>query len=215
LIIFIYLLSFVIYRELKERPMKFTIPNQLTILRVMLSPVFVYFFSFGSFEQRLTGAVIFVLAALTDWYDGLIARKYGVITRFGQFADPLADKILVLSAFFLFAWLKFISLWMVLIISFRDIFMTLIRIYAIKKNMPVVTHSLGKWKTFLQMTFVVFVIIYYTVLSYFYPVLPSHYLKVYYIEIFLFIITLITVYTLIVYIKENFQLIVKFFQEWY
>ena len=195
--------------------MKYSIPNQLTVLRVILTPVFIYFFSFNSFEQRLAGTLIFGVAAITDWYDGMIARKFGVITRFGQFADPLADKILVLGAFFLFTYLKMISLWMVIIIAIRDIFMTTIRIYSVKRGMPVVTHSVGKWKTFLQMTFVIVIIIFYTVLSYFYNPIPAKYYKMFSIEISLFIITLITVYSLIVYVKENSQLIMKFFQEFY
>ena len=195
--------------------MKYTIPNQLTMLRIILTPVFIYFFSFPSFEQRVIGAIVFIIAAITDGYDGHIARKLGVITRFGQFADPLADKILVLGAFFLLSHLNMISLWMVIIIAGRDIFLTVLRIYAIRKNMPIVTHSVGKWKTAIQMTYIIVVILFYTLLSYFYNPIPPEFFKTIYFEISLFILTLITVYSLIVYVKENIQLIVKFFQEFY
>ena len=67
--------------------MKLTVPNQLTILRIILTPLFVYFFVRDGFDSKLIGTAIFTLAAATDWYDGYIARKLNVITRWGQFMD--------------------------------------------------------------------------------------------------------------------------------
>lgn len=187
--------------------MQWTIPNQLTVLRILLTPLFVFFYSQEDFTLRLVGAACFFLAALSDWYDGYIARRFGVITRFGQFMDPLADKILVLTAFFLLVWMKILPGWMVLIIAIRDIFITLVRIFAIETGSPIVTHLVAKWKTFLQMSFLFYLILLYT----FIPFNPGwhHILSVlspihYWI---LFGITLITVFSLFQYIYENYNLI--------
>lgn len=75
-------------------------PNQLTILRILLTPLFVACLFVDEYNYRFAALVIFFIAVLTDWYDGYIARKFGAVTNWGKFLDPLADKILVLSAFF-------------------------------------------------------------------------------------------------------------------
>ncbi len=178
-----------------------------------MTPVFVYYFALDSFEGKIIGSVLFLIASLTDWYDGFIARKLGVVSHFGQFADPLADKVLVLSALFLFVWLNFVSWWMVALIAVRDVFLTVLRMYAIKKGMPIVTHKVAKWKTAVQMTFIFAVIIFYSVISYFFPVIPDRFLYYLPVQISLFVLTLITIYSLVVYVKENSELVVKFFKE--
>ena len=90
-----------------------SLPNQLTILRILLTPVFVFLLFFDSMATRIGSMVIFTIAALTDWYDGYAARKTGGITMWGQFLDPLADKILVSSGFICFSILGYIPVWMV------------------------------------------------------------------------------------------------------
>ena len=140
--------------------MKLTVPNQLTILRIILTPLFVYFFVRDGFDSKLIGTAIFTLAAATDWYDGYIARKLNVITRWGQFMDPLADKILISSALFTFAYLGFIHTWMALVIIGRDFIITFLRMYALKRGKSIVTSNLAKWKTFLQMIAVFILLIY-------------------------------------------------------
>ena len=71
--------------------MKLTVPNQLTILRIILTPIFFYFIIQNSISDRLIGTIIFSRAAATDWYDGYIARRLNIVSRWGQFMDPLAD----------------------------------------------------------------------------------------------------------------------------
>ncbi|GAB4182862.1 MAG: CDP-diacylglycerol--glycerol-3-phosphate 3-phosphatidyltransferase [Calditrichia bacterium] len=193
--------------------MRLTIPNQLTILRIVLTPFFLVYFSQSDPQSRLIGAILFFIASITDWYDGYIARKLGVITRFGQFMDPLADKILVLSAFFLFSYMGVLNVWMVLIIIIRDTLITAIRIFAIHRGMPIVTHIIAKWKTFLQMAFIALLIIWFTAEPWLTLSREMIDLSHQVANGVLLIITLITVYSLIVYIKENFNLVSQFFKQ--
>jgi CDP-diacylglycerol--glycerol-3-phosphate 3-phosphatidyltransferase len=184
--------------------MKFTIPNQLTILRILLSPLFIYFFIQNSMSDIFIGTIVFFSAAATDWYDGYIARRFNIITRWGQFMDPLADKILISSAFFIFAYLRYLYWWMVIIIICRDFLITFLRIYALHRGRSIVTSAAAKWKTFFQMSSILFFLIYLNFPSAeiyrmdLYPPPYSHWLSL----IFAFI-TLLTVYTGIQYLIEN------------
>jgi CDP-diacylglycerol--glycerol-3-phosphate 3-phosphatidyltransferase len=140
--------------------MKLTVPNQLTILRIILTPIFLYFFLQNTVEYKLIGTIIFLFAAATDWYDGYVARKFNVITRWGQFMDPLADKILISAALCVFAYLGYIYWWMVIVIVVRDFFITFLRLFALHLGKSIVTSYFAKWKTMVQMTAVIVLIIY-------------------------------------------------------
>ena len=116
--------------------MKINLPNKLAILRIILVIPFVIFLSLAlefseiigiSIMLRIFAAIIFVGAAITDYYDGKIARKYNMITNLGKLLDPLADKILVISALITFAKFNQISLWFVIIIIFRELLITGLR----------------------------------------------------------------------------------------
>jgi len=127
-----------------------TLPNYLTMLRVILVPVFVLLYYYvGAFFSMLA----FGAAAYTDYIDGRIARKRGVITDFGKFLDPLADKLLVISA--LIVLLKsepeLITTWMFLIIIGREVIITLLRTYAASKGNVIAATKLGKYKASSQM----------------------------------------------------------------
>jgi CDP-diacylglycerol--glycerol-3-phosphate 3-phosphatidyltransferase len=184
--------------------MKLTVPNQLTILRILLTPLFVYFFIRDGFEYILIGTVIFFIAAATDWYDGYIARKMNIISRWGQFMDPLADKILVSSAILVFAHLGFLYWWMVILIVVRDFIITSLRMYALKKGRSIVTSMIAKWKTFLQM-FAVFVLLIYLN----FPQAAIYHLESYppsytsWITILYLLVTVITVLSGLQYLYEN------------
>ena len=141
-----------------------TLPNQLTLLRILLTPVFVSLLLSSEPSMKLAAMVVFLIATLTDWYDGYFARKYGYITKWGKFLDPLADKILVSAAFFCLVHLDVVRLWMVIIIVIRDFLITGLRSYAMFCGTPVVTSQLAKIKTFLQMA-VVYLILFYYVIS--------------------------------------------------
>ena len=82
------------------------LPNQLTVLRIILTPVFVYLFLMDDPVLKQISLGVFIIAAITDWYDGWLARKFNYITAWGKFLDPLADKILTSAAFFSFVFME-------------------------------------------------------------------------------------------------------------
>ncbi len=137
------------------------LPNQLTLLRVALTPVFVVLLLSGSPVQLQISLVVYIIAAITDWYDGWAARKLGTITRWGKFLDPLADKILSSAAMLAFVGLGLIDAWMVWTVIVRDFIMTFLRAYAEYRDEPIVTSKSAQAKTFGQ-----FVIIYYILILY-------------------------------------------------
>jgi CDP-diacylglycerol--glycerol-3-phosphate 3-phosphatidyltransferase len=141
--------------------LELNLPNQLTLLRVILTPVFVALLLSDSSVHKQLSLVVFIVAALTDWYDGWIARKLGYISRWGKFLDPLADKILSSAALIAFASLGLVDGWMVWIIVLRDFLITGLRIYAEYRGQPVVTTKGAQAKTFGE-----FVVIYYILILY-------------------------------------------------
>lgn len=145
-------------------------PNTLSLIRILLAPVFLYLFLSDSTGLVSASFFVFTIAALTDWYDGWYARRYGFKTRWGQFIDPLADKILTSAAFIGFYLYKqkdplfFGSaemipiIYLVAVIIFRDIVLTIARSVQELKGKEFRTSMVSKTKTFIQMTFI-FVII--------------------------------------------------------
>ncbi len=146
------------------------LPNTLSLLRILLAPVFLWLFLSPSPVNVFFSFIVFTIAALTDWYDGWYARKYGFKTRWGQFLDPLADKILTSAAFIGFYLLKmkdpqfmgtaeFIPFGILIaVILFRDIVLTLARSVQELRGREFNTSMLSKTKTFIQMTFIFIVI---------------------------------------------------------
>lgn len=139
----------------------FSPPNQLTLLRILLTPVFLVFLFSDSIVLRQLSLVVFIVALLTDWYDGWVARRWGYVTRWGTFLDPLADKIVTSAALIAFVILDLAPAWTVWLIVIRDIAITLLRSYSEYKGKPFDTSRLAKTKTLLQ-----FVVIYYVLLLY-------------------------------------------------
>lgn len=140
-------------------------PNQLTLLRVLLTPVFVVLLFSDSPSYRELGFGVYIIAAITDWYDGYVARRWGYITRWGKFFDPLADKVLTSAAFISFAVLGYAEWWMVWIIVVRDLVITTLRSYAEVKNKPIDTSMFAKTKTLLQLVVIYLLLIIYIVRS--------------------------------------------------
>ena len=179
------------------------LPNLLSLLRIILTPLFIIFlFS----DDRLLALIIFAVAAITDAYDGHLARKYNQITPQGKFLDPLADKILVLSAFFSFAFIGIIDFWMVGIITFRDMFITGLRWIISNKGFEFVTSKLSKYKTAFQLTIIILTLIFLTIESFnmelFIPTIDL--IKQYKIIYLLTLFTAIfTAYTGIIYLYAN------------
>jgi CDP-diacylglycerol--glycerol-3-phosphate 3-phosphatidyltransferase len=189
------------------------LPNQLTILRIILTPVFLFFFLSDVPVFKLISLGIFVIAALTDWYDGWLARKFNYITNWGKFWDPLADKILTSATFMGFVILGIVPLWMVIIIIARDFTITFLRAYADYKAFSFPTSYYAKWKTFLQMFFLYYLLIAYvgtsTVQIHFGKFdLFTSLMNETFVYIIMLIITIITLHSGITYLYKN-RLLIK------
>ncbi len=190
------------------------LPNQLTILRIILTPIFLYLFLSNNPLLIQISLGVFLIAALTDWYDGWLARKFNYITDWGKFWDPLADKILTSTAFLGFVFVGLLPLWMVLLIIFRDLFVTLLRVFAESHGYNFVTTYYAKWKTLLQMAFLYYLLLLYVGIN-----TKEIYLK--YNDLFtvlsnkqfiyftMLVITIITVHSGITYLLKNKHLISK------
>lgn len=140
--------------------MKYTVPNMISFLRVIIAPAFYFSVLSENASWIRIGVVLFIFGAITDYFDGWVARKYKVVSSFGKFFDPLADKILVTSALLAFISLELVPLWMVVIIVLRDITTTLIRVYADSKKFVIETSYSAKLKTFLQMTLIIVILLF-------------------------------------------------------
>lgn len=136
------------------------LPNKLTIARIVLSPFFMIFFLIDNLYTRYFALLIFSAASLTDLYDGYLARKTGVITSFGKFMDPLADKILTSTALISFASLGYVQTWMVLTIIARDFIITGLRSVAAYRGLLILPTRVAKWKTASQMVVIVIILLY-------------------------------------------------------
>jgi CDP-diacylglycerol--glycerol-3-phosphate 3-phosphatidyltransferase len=192
------------------------LPNQLTILRIVLTPVFLYFFISDDLLMKQISLAVFFVAALSDWYDGWLARKFNYITEWGKFMDPLADKILTSAAFVGFVLVGLLEWWMVAVILIRDFIITFLRIYADRKGLVFTTSYYAQWKTLLQMVF-----LYYLLIIYIGSVtleLNTKFSKVFkallnpeLLYFIMLLITIITVHSGLFYINKNKEVIRKIF----
>lgn len=194
--------------------MKFTFspPNQLTLLRIALTPVFLVFLFSPDPILRQLSLFVFFIALLTDWYDGWVARRWGYISRWGRFLDPLADKVVTSATLIAFIFLGLVPGWTVWVIIGRDLVVTFLRSYSEFKGKTFDTSKFAKTKTFLQFV-VIFYILFLSVardIEYF----KTHYASA--IEAMLnysllyslmVVTTLITLWTGILYVIDNWKTI--------
>lgn len=145
----------------KTKSTNAVIPNILTISRIVMVPIFAYLFFQNEFLPQLFSLIVFISATLTDYFDGRLARKYKVESNFGKFLDPLADKLLVLTAYFCFVFIPDykIPFWIIIIILFREFSLTGLRILAISQNKVLQTSKLAKLKTVTQLVTIIIIII--------------------------------------------------------
>ena len=127
------------------------LPNKLTLLRIVLTFVFMFFLFSQGLGAKVTALCVFSLAALTDLLDGMIAKSRNLITNFGKIMDPIADKILVLAAFLSFIQLQLIPAWMVIVIIARESIITSLRLFALSKGIVIAASKGGKHKTVSQL----------------------------------------------------------------
>jgi len=135
-----------------------SLPNILSWLRVIIAPIFLVLFFVHSHEAKLVAIVLFFVAAITDYLDGYTARKYDATSEWGAFFDPLADKVLTSAAFVAFGILGIAPIWAVCLIILRDIFATYLRVYSDKRQIEFKTSYMAKFKTFVQMFFISFIL---------------------------------------------------------
>lgn len=140
--------------------MKMNLPNKLTVIRVILIPFFVLFLLANILGEadKWIALAIFIVASLTDMADGKIARKYNLVTDFGKFMDPLADKLLVCSAMICLIELGKIPSWIVVIIIAREFIISGFRLIAVENGRVIAASYWGKFKTTFQMIMVILMI---------------------------------------------------------
>ena len=138
------------------------LPNKLTLLRVLMIPFFVGVLLLdGGNSQMLrnVAAAIFIVASLTDLLDGMIARKYNLVTNFGKFMDPLADKLLVCAALICLVELGQLPAWMVIVIISREFIISGFRLVAVEQGIVIAASYWGKFKTTFQMIAIVLLVV--------------------------------------------------------
>ncbi len=127
------------------------LPNCLTVLRIGLTPLFLFMLFADVWYWKSLAFVVFGVASLTDFYDGKLAREGDQVTSLGRFLDPLADKVLVTSALIAFVFDRVVNLWLVVPIVARDVLITGMRLYGLAQGRQMVTSRLAKWKTAVQL----------------------------------------------------------------
>ena len=133
-------------------------PNKITLIRIALVFIFMFFLFMKGLTFKILALVTFMIAVLSDYLDGFIAKRYKIVSDFGKLMDPIADKILTLAAFLAFVEMKLIPAWMVVVILMRELIITGIRLFALKKGEVLPVSLAGKQKTVSQM-FSIFVIL--------------------------------------------------------
>lgn len=175
------------------------LPNKLTVMRVILIPFFVaaLLYDNGSSQtMRIVANVIFIVASLTDLFDGKIARKYNLVTNFGKFMDPLADKLLVCSALICLIQLGQLPAWVVIIIISREFIISGFRLVAADNGIVIAASYWGKFKTTFQMIAVILMI-------FNIPALATVTM------IMLVIAVVLTVISLVDYVAKNIEVLTK------
>lgn len=134
--------------------------NKLTVSRIVLAGVFILFLFVRGVGAKFIALAVFLTACITDYYDGLIARRSSGVTDFGKLMDPIADKILILGGFLAFVEMKIIPAWMVMVIIARELIITGIRVLALSKKKVLAAEIAGKHKTISQIVAIIFILIF-------------------------------------------------------
>ena len=130
------------------------LPNKLSVARVLCIPAIVTLLHFPDPACRYLAAALFIIGCLTDFLDGRIARKQNLVTDFGKFIDPVADKLLVLTTLIMLIHLGKMPAWIVIVILCRELAVDGLRLVAVTKGQVIAAGKLGKWKTACQMVLI-------------------------------------------------------------
>ncbi len=176
------------------------LPNKLTILRIVIIPLFILFLyvDIGDNMNLYIAALLFIVASLTDLLDGKIARKYNLVTNFGKFMDPLADKLLVCSALIALVDIEKLAGWIVIIIISRDFIINGFRVLAADNGIVIAASYWGKLKTTCQMIMIVLLIVDLDI--------PYMYIVN---NFFVYVALLLTIISLFDYIYKNYKVLMK------
>lgn len=138
-------------------------PNKLTVARMIIVPFLVVFLltGWGGDANRYISLALFVVASVTDWFDGYLARKNNLVTNFGKFMDPLADKLLVCSAMICMIELNRLPAWFVIIIIGREFIISGFRLIAAENGIVIAANYWGKFKTASQMIMIILLILHF------------------------------------------------------
>ncbi len=168
------------------------LPNILTLSRIAAVPIVVILLLFESRQNSFWAAFVFTAAAITDWLDGYLARKWGIVTILGKFLDPLADKLIVMAALIMLIPLDRVPAWAVFVILARELIVSGIRSIASSEGIVIAASELGKYKTIFQMVAIVGLLLHYHYYWFFgvqadflYPSLHNAGIFVFYISLFL------------------------------
>lgn len=137
------------------------IPNILTLMRIAAIPLMVFLLLTGERESSFWAAALFSAASFTDWLDGFLARRMGIVTVFGKFLDPIADKLVVMAALIMIIPLGRVPAWMVLVILGREIIITGLRGIASSEGIVIEASELGKFKTIFQIVAIIALLLHY------------------------------------------------------
>lgn len=168
-------------------------PNKLTIARMIIVPFLVIFLltGWGGEANRYISLTLFVVASVSDWFDGYLARKNNLVTNFGKFMDPLADKLLVCSAMICMIDLKRLPAWFVIIIIAREFIISGFRLIAAENGIVIAANYWGKFKTASQMIMIILLILHFDGI---FVILE---------QIFIWLSLALTIISLITYIWQN------------
>ncbi len=172
------------------------LPNKLTMFRIVLIPFFVIFMMIPLEFGNIIALIIFIVASLTDTFDGYIARKYNLITDFGKFMDPLADKLLVCSAMICLIDKGQLASWIVIIIVAREFVISGFRLIAADNGIVIAASKWGKAKTISQMVMIIVLLL--NIDNMFFYVLG---------QVLIYLSLILTIVSLIDYIVKNKQVI--------
>lgn len=168
------------------------LPNILTLSRIAAVPLVVMLLLFESKQNCFWAALIFTAASITDWLDGYLARKWGIVTILGKFLDPLADKLIVMAALIMLIPLDRVPAWAVFVVLARELIVSGIRSIASSEGIVIAASDLGKYKTIFQMVAIVGLLLHYRYYWFFgvqfdflYPSLHNSGIFLFYISLFL------------------------------
>ncbi|BDV43419.1 CDP-diacylglycerol--glycerol-3-phosphate 3-phosphatidyltransferase [Geotalea uraniireducens] len=186
------------------------IPNILTLLRIALIPALAVLLLSPSRDAGFWAAAVFAVASVTDWLDGYLARRMGIVTIFGKFLDPIADKLIVMAALIMILPFGRVQAWMVLVILGREIIITGLRGIASTEGIVIAASDLGKFKTIFQIVAILGLLLHYDYHWLFGIDNPYFYVNMHNVGMFyLWIATIITVWSGVDYLAKFMRVIVR------